>query len=51
MYSLAQKSGGPSLSWTLWETGFKPRLIYAAMAFNSSFDMLRHEIQGIGGAR
>ena len=34
-YSLAQKSGGPSLSATLWFTGFKPRLRYAAIAINS----------------
>ncbi len=32
VYSLAQKSGGPSLSCTLWLTGFSPSLRYAAIA-------------------
>jgi hypothetical protein len=51
VYSLAQKSGGPSLSATLWLEGFTPRLRYAAMAHRSWSDMWRHEGQGIGRAR
>ena len=39
VYSLAQKSGGPSLSATLLTTGLTPRFRYAAMARSSASDM------------
>src|SRR5665213_1345896 len=51
VYALAQKSGGPSLSGTLFVAGLTPRFRYAAIARSSTSDMKRHPGQGIGGAR
>src|SRR5689334_20086359 len=51
LYSLTQKSGGPSLSATLFFMGLSPRFKYAAIAQSSSSDMCLHDGHGIGGAR